>query len=149
MSNEAMMEYERELKEPSGAKVPKPPVPKMDGVMISRECALVVELRDVGGLQFVISFSFSVHSRISERFNSVIRTEPMYSGEKLRHVRTPQLLPRPLPLCSQSIHPRRRLNRLPNLLHHARPNGEANGMDLQPRVHLQTLPMDIRRTSYY
>lgn len=51
MSRGAMIEYERELREPTGAKTLHPPVPKIDGVLISRDCALVIELRDVTGLQ--------------------------------------------------------------------------------------------------
>lgn len=51
MSRAAMLEYEQELNEPTGAKTLHPPVPKIDGIIVSRDCALVIELRDVIGLQ--------------------------------------------------------------------------------------------------
>lgn len=48
-----MLEYERELMAPSGADVLRPSAPRIDGVLISSDCALLIEMREATVLQSV------------------------------------------------------------------------------------------------
>lgn len=54
LSVSSMHEYERELAHPSGANIPHPPMPQFDGVLISSDCALLIEMHDVEALQYVV-----------------------------------------------------------------------------------------------
>lgn len=49
-----MLEYEHELMAPSGADVLRLPAPRIDGVLISSDCALLIEMREVTVLQSVL-----------------------------------------------------------------------------------------------
>ncbi|KAF8320079.1 hypothetical protein DL93DRAFT_2153098 [Clavulina sp. PMI_390] len=45
-----MEEYEAELITPTGARVPNIPPPLVNGLLLSRNCAMMIELRDLSGL---------------------------------------------------------------------------------------------------
>lgn len=47
----AMVDYERELAEPSGITTAHPPPATLDGILISRECMLVIEAKNLTALQ--------------------------------------------------------------------------------------------------
>jgi hypothetical protein len=47
----AMKDYERELTEPSGMRTAHPPPATLDGILISRECTLVIEVKNLTILQ--------------------------------------------------------------------------------------------------
>jgi len=46
-----MKEYEQELAEPSGIRTALPPPATLDGILISQECSLIIEIKNVTALQ--------------------------------------------------------------------------------------------------
>jgi hypothetical protein len=51
ISADNMKEYEQELAEPSGIRTARPPPATLDGILISQECSLIIEMKDVTTLQ--------------------------------------------------------------------------------------------------
>lgn len=47
----SMEEYEHELSEPSGIHTVWTPPPTLDGILISKECALIIEIKNATALQ--------------------------------------------------------------------------------------------------
>jgi hypothetical protein len=49
ISQNIVDEYEREMKEPSGIPIPKLPPPSFDGILMSKECGILLELTKSSG----------------------------------------------------------------------------------------------------
>lgn len=137
-----MLEYERELAHPSGANIPHPPVPQFDGVLVSSDCALLIEMRDVEALQYVfLTLIYNIASR------NVITTGRTSFGGRPPHVR---FLPSNCLSLSAHFPPfNRRIHRIHHLFDDARPYRKPDGVDLKSCFHFETVTLDIRNSSYH